>query len=614
MAKDKKKKGKESKDEIQFDDQPTPTPERIETPKSKKQLKQEEIQRKREAIQRKKDEAKRKKEESKKKKKEPKKKKEKAKKPAAVKTTEKGLPEGVSLGNPIDRSGDRLFLGSDYREINSWQYERPWPDILAEVDRWTKFPFTIGMEMELIIAYADGSYPPGEEMVFRMKEIVKDSIKIMDQILYEGREDFLPVPDYIRSKVLARPYFKEDLEKGGVMDIRYKLPDGNVKDFVDIDCFGRDGNVTAITYILELVSPPCEYVEELAYWASTLFLLAKTTLPKDLYIIASGINPTSKTYMRGLSQADHYHMAGFTGEVEKAQIYSMFRNFIPHLIALTTNSPIMNNKPTDVVKIINKRITAPNCMRSLRLHYNSTMLSSNEPKGFIPYLTTTGPEGVQGFLQAVQKASLEDGRMQDIFPFTDFGTIETRICDAQISICRRIGVAMILQSLAYKARKLLQKKKWVPDAGAPTISYNRKTAYERGLIALFKPYNVDRAKLAKYDPDFAEQYLGPEDKPVRYMTQAVQRMFFYIKPELKELGFLYSPFLKPLLQSVFGNVSYAEPPITEAEYQLSLYDYKVKSGEVPNILNDLIYFTIQYCQDPLNNPLTGTLVLPKEMR
>ena len=252
---------------------------------------------------------------------------------------------------------------------------------------------------------------------------------------------------------------------------------------------------------------------------------------------------------------------------EKAQIYSMFRNFIPHIIALSTNSPIMNNKPTDVVKIINKRITAPNCMRSLRLHYNSTMLSSNEPKGFIPYLTTTGQEGVQAFLLAVQKASLEDARMQDIFPFTDFGTIETRICDAQISICRRIGMAMLLQTLAYKARKLLQKKKWVPDAGAPTISQNRKTAYERGLIALFRPYDVDRAKLAQYDPDFAEQYLGPEDQPVRYMTQAVQRMFFYIKPELKELGFLYSPFLKPLLQSVFGNVSYAEPPITEAEYQ-----------------------------------------------
>jgi hypothetical protein len=144
---------------------------------------------------------------------------------------------------------------------------------------------------------------------------------------------------------------------------------------------------------------------------------------------------------------------------------------------------------------------------------------------------------------------------------------------------------------------------------------NRQGAIERGLIALFRVSpNLNRENLAQYDPEFAEQYLGPKDKPIRYMMQAVQRMFFYLKDELKELGFLYSPFLKPILQSVFGNVSYAEPPITEAEYQLSLYKYKLDNGEDPSILYDLIYFTIQYCQDPLNNPLTGVLTLPKEMR
>jgi hypothetical protein len=155
---------------------------------------------------------------------------------------------------------------------------------------------------------------------------------------------------------------------------------------------------------------------------------------------------------------------------------------------------------------------------------------------------------------------------------------------------------------------------WVPDAGSETIAYNRKTSIERGLISLFRPQNLTHDQLAQYDKNFAEQYLGPKDQPIRYMMQAVQRMFFYLKDELKELGFLYSPFLKPVLQSVFGSVSYAEPPITEAEYQLSLYDYKRQSGQDPNILYDLIYFTIEYCQDPLNNPLTGVLTLPKEMR
>jgi len=520
------------------------------------------------------------------------------------------VSSGISIGNPIDHSKDNLFLGTDYREIHI--PERTWGEMLLDIQNWTPLPFTHGIEMELIIADDQGNYPPGDEMVFRMKEIVKDAIRIMDQILYEGREDFYPVPDYIRSKVTARPYGRDDLEKGYAMDIRYRLPNGVE---VDIDTFARDGNVTAITYILELVTPPCEYVEELAYWASTLFLLAKSTLPNDLHIIASAINPASSEYMRGLSQADHSHIGSFESDLEKVQAYCMIRNFIPHIIALTCNSPILNNKPTDVVKIVNGRITAPNCVRSLRLKSNTTMLSNNDPKHFIPYITSADQTTISYFLDVIQKASLEDGRFQDVFPFTDWGTIEVRISDAQISICRRIGIVLLLQAMCYKARKLLRNGKWVPDAGSETIAGNRKGAIERGLISLFRPApNLTRAHLAQYDPRFAEQYLGPENQPIRYMTQAVQRMFFYLKDELKELGFLYSPFLKPILQSVFGSVSYAEPPITEAEYQLSLYDYKLKNGENPSILWDLIYFTIQYCQDPLNNPLTGVLTLPKEMR
>ncbi|MFX1501809.1 MAG: hypothetical protein ACFFDH_12670 [Promethearchaeota archaeon] len=519
-----------------------------------------------------------------------------------------GAPSTVTLGESIDRSGDKLFLGSDYRQVLI--PERTWSEMLLDTVHWTPLPFTHGIEMELIIADDSGEYPPGEEMVFRMKEIVKDAIKIMDEMLYEGREDFLPVPEYIRQKVLARPWGKDDLEKGYAMDIRYALGDS----YVDIDTFARDGNVTAITYILELVTPPCVYVEELAYWASTLFLLAKATLPKDLHIIASAINPATREYMRGVSQADHSHIGSFSSDLEKVQAYCMIRNFIPHLIALSCNSPIINNKPTDVVKIINGRITAPNCTRSLRLKNNTTMLSGNDPKYYIPYLTDINENSVNYFLQTVQKASLEDGRFQDVFPLTDWGTIEVRISDAQISICRRIGIGMLIQTMCYKTRKLLERGIWVPDAGSETIATNRAGAIERGLISLFRPLNVSREKLSQYDPKFAEQYLGPKDQPVRYMMQAVQRMFFYLKDELKELGFLYSPFMKPLLQSVFGSVSYAEPPITEAEYQLSLYDYKLKNGEDPSILYDLIYFTIQYCQDPLNNPLTGVLTLPKEMR
>ena len=46
------------------------------------------------------------------------------------------------------------------------------------------------------------------------------------------------------------------------------------------------------TFILELVTPPCQYAEELAYWAGTLFNVAKVVLPKQLHIMSTAINPT----------------------------------------------------------------------------------------------------------------------------------------------------------------------------------------------------------------------------------------------------------------------------------------------------------------------------------
>ena len=60
-----------------------------------------------------------------------------------------GLPEGVTVGNPVDRSGDPLFVGTDYREVHSWQYDRSWEDILNDVERWHVMPFTLGLELEL---------------------------------------------------------------------------------------------------------------------------------------------------------------------------------------------------------------------------------------------------------------------------------------------------------------------------------------------------------------------------------------------------------------------------------------------------------------------------------
>ncbi|OLS16270.1 MAG: hypothetical protein RBG13Loki_0093 [Promethearchaeota archaeon CR_4] len=498
---------------------------------------------------------------------------------------------------------------------------RHWSQILYDEPHWTRLPFTHGLEMELALTNAKGDYLPGDEMVFRMKECTRAAKGILCEIIENTRSDFYPkgglfqMPNYIRKKMVEMPSLREDIEKGLAMDIKYWVPiSGNRNGiYVTVDSYARDGNVTAITYILELVTPPCEYAEELAYWAATLFQLAKITMPKDLNIVASALNPATKEYQRGLTQGDHHHIGYFGNDLERAQCFDMVRNFIPHIIALSCNSPILNNKPTDVVKVINGRIAAPNCVRSLRINFNTTMLSSNDPKHFLPYLTDGSEKDKAQYLRALSKASMEDARFQDVFPFTDWNTMEIRIMDAQLSICRRIGLGMLVQALCYKARKYLNNKKWVPDAGAANICANRQTAYTRGLMGLWKTVNTYQ-EFAKLDHEFAKCYVGEPNKPVRYIFDAVKNMFIFLRNELKELGFLYHPFFKPLLQSVFGSISYALPPLNEADYQLSLFSYKQQQGQEPNILRDLIYFTLEYSKDPISQPLTGDLWLPAELR
>ena len=338
--------------------------------------------------------------------------------------------------------------------------------------------------------------------------------------------------------------------------------------------------------------------------------------------MSTAMNPTQKEYINGLSHGDHHHCGSFANDLEKVMGYNLARSFIPHIISLTVNSPFINNEPTDRIKIkdVNgkPRVVAPNCIRSIRLKNNTTMLSNSaEPKKYIPYLPGQSLESDQQyFLQVTEYASLYDARFQDIFPFTKYGTIELRICDAQISIARRIGMALLLQTMYYKARKLVLQGQYVPPVDSNTLSFCRRSAIERGLIGIFKAPDLSRATLNQYDPSgfFAECYLGPESKPHRYLFQAVQGMFKYLKEDLKELGYLYSPFLKPLLQSVFGEVSYAATPITEAEYQLVLYNWKLNEGQMPNVFEDLVYFTREYSKDPISNPLTGPLTLPDYMQ
>jgi len=150
---------------------------------------------------------------------------------------------------------------------------RPWAEQLADMAHWNFLPFSHGIEMELVICDEKGAYIEGENVVFIMNQLIDEAKSILKK-LFKGEQTKLePLPSYIREKLASQVYIKEYEDKGKNLGFDYKISNDYWKGATQIrtDAFGRDGNITMTTIILEIVTPPCQYAQELAYWSSTLF-------------------------------------------------------------------------------------------------------------------------------------------------------------------------------------------------------------------------------------------------------------------------------------------------------------------------------------------------------
>ncbi|MHA1892993.1 MAG: glutamate-cysteine ligase family protein [Candidatus Helarchaeota archaeon] len=470
-----------------------------------------------------------------------------------------------------------------------------------------KLPFTHGMECEIALLDGEGQLPSGDSMLYLFKKIIEEAL-----VELQNRVQLDDCPKLIKNKLVGLPYQDYNEEKGDVIKQKYKLPDNSV---VDIEIFGRDGNVAAITYILECVTPPAEYLDELIWWLKTLISVGnEVCVRNNLFLCSTGLPPLIPEYLRGLTYSDHHHIGSFKDEAEKKRVYNMFRAFIPHIIALTANSPFIKGAPTDEIKTIGKdpkklRYAAPGCVRSIRLKNNTSMLSQNDPKVYIPHLTAD--KGADYFCQVIQKASIEDAKFQDIFPYSDWKTIEFRVCDAPITINKRIGMVLLLQALALKARNME-----IPDVGSKSIVINRSSAIQRGMFASFK---TDQILDLSSNKEFQETYIGG-DNPIKYMYLGIQNLLKFCIEPWKKMGVIdkkmykdfgknnyLGPFLSPLFISVFGELKLADIPFQEAEFQLLLYSALKEKTPYPGpqLLSRLIKYSFQGTNNPYFSVITG---------
>lgn len=456
-----------------------------------------------------------------------------------------------------------------------------------------KLPFTHGIESEIQIVNLKGRWIDGEKMVSIMGKIVHDVADKLKAILKEPQDELVRRIGKKTSNIRVSPVER----RGETLILTYTLPDGKK---VDVEVLGRDPHIGTITWILEVATPPCESLEELAWWLHTLIKLSHDSLPAGVKLIMTGLNPLME-YQQGLSFGDHHHI-GVPDPKLRLAVYNLIRAFIPHLIALSVNSPFVNGRPTDIVTLKDGKLQAPGCVRSIRLQLNVRQLGPDDPQHYIPYLKSLDEEFFE------KTIGRTPARMCDMYPFTKYGTVEIRFFDCQISVIRKVAIAALLQAIALKAKRLLDAGEEIPDVDSETLVKNRRSAIRWGLTgAFYKPRDLD-AFVKRY-PDFARSYFfdlkSGGREPVKRLVDAVKNMFLFLREELDELGLLKSEYLNPLLISVYGDLTgNVIAPMTTADYQLEKF---FELGEdIESLARELQIIADQTSNNIWSDPLMGT--------
>ncbi len=243
---------------------------------------------------------------------------------------------------------------------------------------------------------------------------------------------------------------------------------------------------------------------------------------------------------------------------------------------------------------------ADDCIQSLRL-YRSTPQSGGIT---LPVLDTWDESIIPNVLD-------HRGIASDIAWAADEKCLSVQMFDVQISVCRSVGLASIIQALALKAVKIIGTGRGVPSVDSTSLMANRECAIARALRGGFRPATL-RDEFAEFQslynhcPPLKGGSTSPRVNDT--MGSAVQALLFYIRDELGEIGVFKGPFLNPILVSVFGSGGLWRPLTSTAELQLDLY---VRLGRRPQrFFRILSLSAVDWTEDWSQDPLAGMPELP----
>ncbi|WGI17915.1 carboxylate-amine ligase [Methanonatronarchaeum sp. AMET-Sl] len=175
------------------------------------------------------------------------------------------------------------------------------------------------------------------------------------------------------------------------------------------------------------------------------------------------------TGKRELIFGQHVHV-GVNNKEEAIYITNTIKNFLPHILALSTNSPFWQKEETGL-KSTRIRIFDSLPRTGLPMHF----------KGWNHYKKVEN--------RLIKGGSIDDVTMiwWDVRPRADLGTVEIRIADLPTKIDESIALAALTQALVYKLSKVYQNQgDQLPyQLDQEIIKENRWRALRDGLEGTF---------------------------------------------------------------------------------------------------------------------------------
>jgi len=459
-----------------------------------------------------------------------------------------------------------------------------------------ELPFTHGIETELQIITQDGSWIEGEKMKDIFEHLLQEAKMFVYERVKEGEG-----PDYVLDKIHG---IKVQKDKAGNDAVHVKYEVDGEKNWFSI--IGKDSHVTTTTNILEIQTPPCQYLKELEWWLGAVFEASYRAVKKlgtGLLLISTAMNPV-EGFSQGVTFGDHHHI-GVPDDDTRRAVYNLLRNYIPHIIALSVNSSIRDGRVPEIKVNQNNSLISPMTPLSLRIENNIGQLACP------PVLEKSDEE--EDFLEKVSRDE-ESSRMVDLYPFTRFDTIEIRVSDTQLTLSDRISLAVLIQALAKKAKKRIDKGEEIPEAVPENILLNmRESVYKNGLLSPVRTgLSGGGTPLKDYYPDIEE---SAEGNP-KFMGDATTSLLYWLKEEFMEMNVLDSQYLDPLWIKLYGPKSGAElgAPITSAQYQL--YLLRENNHDIQKTLLSLDAISSRSAARPDYNPIIeefGFPDVPKEL-